>query len=120
MLLSVINSVIIFDKLTTEITALSLESYYTGTKVIPISNHAIPIPPHFCYINNLYSSTTQQTDTDRQTDKIQLTDTTNTKIRPKAIVPISSKQIIFVIFAGKFCTVAFAPGDEFVPNLVKL
>jgi len=44
----------------------------------------------------LYSSTTQQTDTDRQTerereretdgqtDKIRLTNTTNTKLRPKA------------------------------------
>ena len=52
----------------TEITALSLESYYTGTKVIPISTHPITIPPHFCYINNLYSATTQQTDTDRQTE----------------------------------------------------
>ena len=33
----------------TQITALSLESYYTGTKVIPISTHPIPIPPHFYY-----------------------------------------------------------------------
>jgi len=33
--------------------------------------------------NNLYSSTTQQTDTDRQTDRqlIQLTNTTNTKLK---------------------------------------
>jgi len=42
---------------------------------------------------------------------------------PKAIVPISGKQIIFVIFypfADKFCTVAFAPGVKFVPSLAKL
>ena len=37
----------------TEITALSSESYYTGTKYITISTHPIPIPPHFCYITNL-------------------------------------------------------------------
>ena len=36
------------------------------------SIHAVDQPT----INNLYSSTTQQTDTDRQTDKIQLTNTT--------------------------------------------
>ena len=43
------------------------------------SIHAVDQPT----INNLYSSTTQQTDTDRQTDKIQLTNTSNTKLKPK-------------------------------------
>ena len=33
----------------TQITALSIGSYSTGTKAIPISTHPIPIPPHFCY-----------------------------------------------------------------------
>ena len=45
-------------------------------------------------INNLYSSTTQQTDTNRQTDKIglQLTNTTNTKL----------VELLFCVLIGVF------------------
>ena len=46
-------------------------------------------------ISNLYSSATADTDRHRQTDKIQLTNTTNTKLKPKVVATGLEKNKIF-------------------------
>jgi len=47
------------------------------------------------HFNDLYSSSTQQRDTDRQTVKMQLTNTTNTKLKPKP--KVTKCQIIHAV-----------------------
>jgi len=59
---------------------------------LPVFGYRLGSTLHPENFNNLYSSTTQQTDTNRQTDKIQLTNTTNTKLRPKAFYTFKIKS----------------------------
>ena len=66
----------------------------------------------------VYSSATQQADTDRQTDRIQLTNTCNTKLKPK----VTKCQIIHAVhFCHCFTFLVPAyrgcPGKEAVKRL---